>query len=46
MKNDMLHVDQDEDAVSDEVSDEALESASGMDGRFLQTLESTAGNCC
>ncbi len=29
-----------------EISDEALEAAAVTDKRLLQTLESTAGNCC
>ncbi len=29
-----------------EISDESLEAAAGTEGRFLQTLESSAANCC
>ncbi len=36
----------DEAVLSFEVSDEELEAAACREGRFLQTLKSTAGNCC
>jgi hypothetical protein len=36
----------DEEAFTYEVSDEALEAAACREGRFLQTLQSTAANCC
>ena len=41
MNQDTQRDNQDEEILTYDVSDEALESASGTDGRFLQSLEST-----
>ncbi len=48
MNNDTKKHDEqaDEEALTYEVSDEALEAAAGTEGRFLQTLESSAAHCC
>ncbi len=47
MSDTTIGFDQSEEAIlSFEMSDEELEAAVCREGRFLQTLESTAGNCC
>ncbi len=46
MNDTTIKFDTEEGILIFEISDEALETAAGTEGRFLQTLESSAANCC